>query len=155
MRGKKAKKREASKDHKYSNELVARFINKLMIGGKKRTAEKIVYTAIEEGSKKVDEEPIEFVNKVIDNIRPALEVKSRRVGGANYQVPVPVTERRQETLAVRWIVQIVRGRSGKPISELLRNEMLDAYNGEGDAIKKKESVERMAEANKAFAHFRW
>lgn len=155
MRGKRAKKRIIAKDRKYNDEVIGRLINKVMQGGRKSVAEELVYTAIESGSEKSKTPVIEFVHQGIDNIRPALEIKSRRVGGANYQVPVPVSPRRQETLAVRWLVEISRSKTGKSFSQLLETEMLNAFNGEGDAIKKKGDVERMAEANKAFAHFRW
>lgn len=155
MRGKKAKVKEQQLDRKYKDPIIGRFVNKIMQGGKKQLAEKIVYEAIEGGASKVDTDVVEFVNQVIDNVRPALELRSRRVGGANYQVPIPVSQIRQETLAVRWIVDLSRAKSGKEISKFLMEEMLAAYKGEGEAIKKKNDVERMAEANKAFAHFRW
>lgn len=156
MRGKRAKRREQKPDKKYGNLVISRLINKVMQGGRRSIAERMVYTAIENGAEEVKEKDVNtFVNKVIDNIRPALEIKARRVGGANYQVPVPVSPRRQETLAVRWIVDYARGKSGKSFEGLLKTELVSAYNGEGDAIKKKMDTERMAEANKAFAHFRW
>jgi len=155
MRGKRAKKRIIAKDRKYNDEIIGRLINKVMQGGRKTVAEDLVYSAIESGALKSKIPPIEFVHTSIDNIRPALEIKSRRVGGANYQVPVPVSPRRQETLAVRWLVDLARSKTGKPFNTLLETEMVNAFNGEGDAIKKKNDVERMAEANKAFAHFRW
>ena len=155
MRGKRAKKRIIVKDRKYNDEIIGRLINKVMQGGRKSQAESLVYTAIETGAEKSKIPVIEFVHTAIDNIRPALEIKSRRVGGANYQVPVPVTPRRQETLSVRWIVDYARSKTGKSFDKLLEVEMVNAFNGEGDAIKKKGDVERMAEANKAFAHFRW
>lgn len=155
MRGKRAKKRIIAKDRKYNDEVIGRLVNKVMQGGRKSIAEELVYSAIESGSKKSKIPPIEFVHTSIDNIRPALEIKSRRVGGANYQVPVPVSPRRQETLAVRWLVDLARSKTGKPFDTLLETELVNAFNGEGDAIKKKGDVERMAEANKAFAHFRW
>jgi len=155
MRGKRAKKRTIAKDRKYNDEIIGRLINKVMQGGRKSQAENLVYSAIESGAGKSKTPVIEFVHTAIDNIRPALEIKSRRVGGANYQVPVPVSPRRQETLAVRWIVDYARSKTGKSFDTLLEVEMLNAFNGEGDALKKKGDVERMAEANKAFAHFRW
>ncbi|MFA5622645.1 MAG: 30S ribosomal protein S7 [Candidatus Dojkabacteria bacterium] len=155
MRGKRAKKRVIVKDRKYNDEIIGRLINKVMQGGKRAQAESLVYSAIESGAEKSKIPVIEFVHTVIDNIRPALEIKSRRVGGANYQVPVPVTPRRQETLSVRWIVDYARSKTGKSFDKLLEIEMVNAFNKEGDAIKKKGDVERMAEANKAFAHFRW
>jgi small subunit ribosomal protein S7 len=155
MRGKRAKKREIAKDRKYNDEVIGRLVTKVMQGGRKSIAEQLVYSAIESGSEKSNIPAIEFVHTAIDNVRPALEIKSRRVGGANYQVPVPVNPRRQETLAVRWIVDIARSKTGKSFDKLLASEIFDAFKGEGDAIKKKTDVERMAEANKAFAHFRW
>ena len=155
MRGKRAKVREQKLDRKYSDPIIGRFVNKVMQGGKKQLAEKIIYEAIEGGAEKVGVDVVEFVNQAIDNVRPALELRSRRVGGANYQIPIPVSQIRQETLAVRWIVDIARSKSGKDISKFLMEELLSAYQGEGEAIKKKNDVERMAEANKAFAHFRW
>lgn len=155
MRGKRAKKREQYKDSKYGNVIIGRLINKVMLDGKKNVAESLVYSAIEGGSSKMKVDVVEFVEKAIDNVRPALEIRSRRVGGANYNVPVPVGPKRQEALAVRWIVEEARNKSGKAFDEILMNSLVDAFNGEGDAIKKKKDVERMAEANKAFAHFRW
>jgi len=155
MRGKRSKKRIIAKDRKYNDEVIGRLINKVMQGGRKSIAEEIVYTAIEEGAEKSKIPVIEFVHTAIDNIRPALEIKSRRVGGANYQVPVPVGPRRQETLSVRWLVDISRKKTGKSFSKLLEIEFVNAFNREGDALKKKLDVERMAEANKAFAHFKW
>ncbi len=155
MRGKRSKRRKIAKDRKYNDEIIGRLINKVMQGGRKSIAENLVYSALESGSQKVNIPVIEFVHTTIDNIRPALEIKSRRVGGANYQVPVPVNPRRQETLAVRWLVDLSRSKTGKSFDKLLEAEMVNAFNGEGDAIKKKADVERMAEANKAFAHFRW
>ena len=155
MRGKRSKKRVIAKDRKYNDEIIGRLINKIMQGGKKTVAENIVYSALESGAKKSNIPVIEFLHTAIDKVRPALEIKSRRVGGANYQVPVPVSPRRQETLAVRWMVDLARSKGGKDISKLLEVEILNAFNGEGDALKKKGDIERMAEANKAFAHFRW
>ncbi len=155
MRGKRAKKRQIAKDRKYNDEIIGRLINKVMQGGKKSLAENLVYSAIESGAETAKVPVIEFVHKAIDNVRPALELKSRRVGGANYSVPIPVSPRRQETLAVRWLVDLTRSKSGKPFDTILMGELLSAYNGEGDAVKKKADTERMAEANKAFAHFRW
>jgi len=155
MRGKRAKKRPLIKDRKYNDEVIGRLVNKVMLDGKKSLAEELVYTAIESAAQKVNTPVIEFVHTAVDNVRPALEVKSRRVGGANYQVPVPVTPRRQETLAVRWLVDVSRSKSGKSFDKLLEEEMVSAFKGEGEAVKKKNDVERMAEANKAFAHFRW
>lgn len=156
MRGKRAKRRTVKLDSKYSNPIIARFITKVMQDGKKSTAEALVYKAIESGADTVKEKDVVmFINKAVDSVRPALEIKARRVGGANYQVPMPVSPRRQETLAVRWIVEISRKKSGNSFDKILSNELVNAYKREGDAVKKKEETERMAEANKAFAHFRW
>jgi small subunit ribosomal protein S7 len=156
MRGKRAKRRAIKVDRKYSDPVIARFICKVMQDGKKALAEELVYNAIESGAEVVKEKDvIAFVSKAIDNVRPALEIKARRVGGANYQVPMPVSPKRQETLAVRWIVEASRKKSGKSFDEILKDVLVDSYKGEGDAVRKKEEVEKMAEANKAFAHFRW
>lgn len=156
MRGKRAKRRTQKLDRKYSNPVIARLISKVMQDGKKSLAEELVYGAVEKGAEVVKEKDVvAFVNKAIDNVRPALEIKARRVGGANYQVPMPVSPRRQETLAVRWIVDASRKKSGKSFDTILMNQLVDSYKGESDAIKKKDETERMAEANKAFAHFRW
>jgi small subunit ribosomal protein S7 len=155
MRGKRAKKRELYKDPKYGNLVIGRLVNKVMLHGKKTVAEDLVYSAIENGAKKVKADEVEFVEKAIDNVRPALEIRARRVGGANYSIPVPVTPRRQEALAVRWIVDSARNKQGKSFDNILADALIDAYKGEGEAIKKKIDVEKMAEANKAFAHFRW
>jgi small subunit ribosomal protein S7 len=155
MRGKRAKVRKQNLDRKYNNAVIARIINKVMQDGKKSVAEDLVYSALEGGAEKMKVDVVDFVNQSIDNIRPALELKARRVGGSNYQVPIPVSTLRQEALSVRWIVDIARGKKGKAFDEILMQEFISAYNGEGEAIKKKTDVERMAEANKAFAHFKW
>lgn len=155
MRGKRAKSRKTEKDTRYKSALFAKFINNIMLHGKKGLAEKMFYEIIEDGAKELNTDPVEFVTKVINNVRPALEIKSRRVGGSNYQVPVSVTPQRQETLAMRWLIDIARKKTGASFTELLKKEMVATYKGEGDVIKKKQDVERMAEANKAFAHFRW
>ncbi len=155
MRGQRAKKRSPQKDAKYGNPLVARLINKVMQHGKKSTAELLVYSALEKASKEVKMQPDQFLEEVIHKLRPALEIKSRRIGGANYSVPTPVSKARQEALAVRWIVDYSRAKSGTGFDEILAKELIAVFNNEGDAVKKKADVERMAEANKAFAHFRW
>jgi len=156
MRGKRAKKREQVGDRKYGNLAISRLINKVMQDGKKTIAENLVYTALESAAEGVKEKDITvFITRVIDNVKPALEIRARRVGGANYQVPIPVSPRRQETLAIRWIVDTSRAKSGTSFDKTLATELLNAYNGEGEAIKKKQDTERMAEANKAFAHFKW
>ena len=155
MRGKRAKIRKIQKDRKYNSELFTKFINNIMLDGKKSLAEKTFYNVIEQTASELGIEPVDFVNKSVDNIRPALELKSRRVGGSTYQVPVPVSPGRQETLVIRWLLDISRKKKGNSFTNILKKEMLAAYKEEGDAIKKKKDIERMAEANKAFAHFRW
>lgn len=155
MRDKRPQRRPVQKDEKYGSALVARLINKVMQDGKKTLAKKMVYAALEEGSKVSKLEPVEFLETALKNARPALEIKARRVGGANYQVPTPVSPARQDALAVRWIVDYTRASSGTSFDKRLFKELMDAFNGEGSAIRKKLDVEKMAEANKAFAHFRW
>lgn len=142
-------------DAKYKSEIITRLIKKVMIDGKMSIAEGIVYSVIESSAKELDITPLEFVNRVVDNLRPALEIKSRRVGGANYSVPIPVPPRRQEALAIRWVVDMARTKSGAAFDQILKKEMVDAFNGVGSAMEKKMNVEKMAEANKAFAHFKW
>src|ERR1700730_7873676 len=155
-RRKKVYKKEERVDSRYGSPAVARLITTVMKRGKKSLAERIVYTAIDksrEGSDAVD--PLEVLNKALDNIRPRLEVKSRRVGGATYQVPMEVTSARQISLAMRWIVQFADNRKGVPMSEALAQEIRDAAGGQGNAIKKRDDTHKMAQANRAFAHFRW
>ena len=156
MRRRSAEKREIIPDAKYNSELVARLINTIMCSGKKSTAQGIVYGAFDLiKAKKSDMEPLEFFLQALENVKPKLEVKSRRVGGANYQVPIEVAPERQVALAMRWIVSYSRGRKGKSMTESLANELLDAFDNTGSSIKKKEDTFKMAQANKAFAHFRW
>ena len=126
-----------------------------MQGGHKVRAQHLVYGAMEDASKQLKEKPLEVFDTALNNVKPVIEVRSRRVGGANYQIPVPVNEDRQEGLALRWIIQVVRKRKGKDFQTLLTEELVQAYKGDGDAVRIKEDMERMAEANKAFAHFRW
>lgn len=148
--------KEAKRDARYANPLVARLINAVMRCGKKATAERIVYIAIEksrEGSDAID--PLEILNKAIDNVKPRLEVKSRRVGGATYQVPIEVNPERQIALALRWIVMLAHNRKGIPMIKALANELKEAAAGQGSAIKKRDDMHKMAQANRAFAHFRW
>jgi small subunit ribosomal protein S7 len=155
-RRKKVYKKEERVDSRYGSPAVARLITTVMKRGKKSLAERIVYTAIDksrEGSDAVD--PLEVLNKAFDNVRPRLEVKSRRVGGATYQVPMEVTSARQISLAMRWIVQFADNRKGVPMSEALAQEIRDAAGGQGNAIKKRDDTHKMAQANRAFAHFRW
>ena len=149
-------KREILPDPKFGSELLAKFINVLMLDGKKSVAEKIVYGALDIISqKKAGEEAIELFEKGLDNIRPMVEVKSRRVGGSTYQVPVEVRPARQTALAMRWLTDAARKRNEKSMRERLAGEVLDALESRGSAVKKREDVHRMAEANKAFSHFRW
>ena len=152
------KPREIMPDPVYQDVLVHKLINKVMVDGKKSKAEKIVYTAMKILAEKTGEEPLAALHKAIENIKPVMEVRPRRVGGSTYQVPMEVPPRRQESLALRWLVEAARSRSGKgnyTMVEKLSNELYDAYNERGGAVKKKEDTHRMAEANKAFAHYRW
>ena len=156
MRRRSAVKRELTPDVKYNSELIARLINTIMTRGKKSTAQRIVYGALEIiQAKKPDMQVIDVFNQALDNVKPKLEVKSRRVGGATYQVPIEVDPERQVALAMRWIVTYSRGRKGKSMTESLAGELLDAFNNTGSSIKKKEDTYKMAQANKAFAHYRW
>lgn len=156
MRGKQVKKRKAIPDAKYSSIFVAKLINNVMNAGKKALAEKIVYTAMDNVGKAVKKEPLEALENAIENVKPKLEVRPRRVGGVNYQVPTPVPEHRQLFLALKWIVTGARSRRTKEdFIKALTDELIDAYNKTGFAMKKKEDAQKMAEANKAFAHFSW
>ncbi len=144
-----------SPDPKYDSLLVARFVNQVMRRGKKSVARKNVYTAFDIIKEKTKQEPLDVFEKAIDNVAPRLEVRSRRIGGATYQVPMEVGRRRATTLAMRWIIKSARSGKGVPFSQRLARELMDANNKEGSAFKKKENVHKMAEANKAFAHFAW
>jgi len=139
----------------YRSVLVTQIVNKVLVRGKRSTAEKIVYAALETIEQKTGAEPTATLKRAIENIKPQLEVKSRRVGGATYQVPVEVKPRRANTLAIRWVVGFSRQRREKTMAERLANELLDASNGIGDAVKRREDMHKMAESNKAFAHYRW
>ena len=150
-----AGKREVLPDPIYNSILVTKFINGVMWAGKKSTAEKIFYGAMEKLAAKAGDEPLKVFKKALDNVAPALEVKSRRIGGATYQVPIEVTKDRRNTLAIRWVVNNARNRGEKTMTDRLVGELLDSYNGRGGAVKKREDVHRMAEANKAFAHYRF
>jgi small subunit ribosomal protein S7 len=147
--------RELAPDPVYNSRLVSQVINKVMLRGKKSTAEKIVYDALDRVGQKSGKPPLEVLEQAVKTVTPVLEVRSRRVGGANYQVPVEVPQRRARTLAVRWLVQFARDRREKHMEEKLANEILDALNQQGGAFKKKDDIYRMAQANKAFAHYRW
>jgi len=155
MRKNRAVKRDVLPDPIYNSKVVTRLINGLMIGGKKGTAEKILYGAFDIIKEKTGEEPIQVYEKALENIRPVLELKSRRVGGANLSVPVEVSDERAQTLALRWLVNYARLRNGKTMAEKLAFEIIDASNGIGGSVKKREDTHKMAEANKAFAHYRW
>ena len=155
MRRRKAPVREIMPDPVYGSKVLTKFINKVMYDGKKSTAEKIIYSAIDIISSRGEKTGIDTFNDAIDNVKPVIEVKSRRVGGANYQVPVEVSAERTLTLGLRWIVNYSRLRHENTMEERLANEIMDAANGTGASVKKREDVHKMAEANKAFAHFRW
>ncbi|MDP3428664.1 MAG: 30S ribosomal protein S7 [Humidesulfovibrio sp.] len=148
-------KRQVLPDPVYGSRMAAKFINRLMYDGKKSTAERIFYEALEALADKSKEDPIRAFEKALDNVRPHLEVKSRRVGGATYQVPMEVRPDRQSALAIRWLISYSRGRGEKGMVDRLCGELLDAFNNRGGAVKKKEETHKMAEANKAFAHYRW
>ena len=154
-RKKQAPKKIFFPDPKYGSLILAKFINFVMYDGKKSTAEKIIYSALDQIKVKTKEDPIKIFNDAISNIRPNLEVRSRRVGGATYQVPVEVKTKRSQTLALRWLLESARKRKNKTMSDKLLNELIDASQKKGAAIKKREDSHRMAESNKAFAHFRW
>jgi len=154
-RKRKAPKKVPVVDPKYKSAIVPKLINSIMYDGKKTIAEKIVYDAIEKIKSKSKDEPISVFNEAINNIRPTIEVKSRRVGGATYQVPVEVKAKRSQTLALRWLIEASRKRKDKKMSDKIFNEIYDAYQNKGSAIKKKDDTHKMAESNKAFAHFRW
>src|SRR6056297_1542428 len=155
MRKHRAEKREIEPDPVYHDIVINRIINKFMLDGKKSLAESVVYEALEWLAEETDEEALSAVREALDNVKPALEVKSRRVGGSNYQVPVEVDEDRKLSLGLRWLINSARARGERSIKERLVNEIMDAYNNTGGAVNKKEEVHRMAEANRAFAHYRW
>ena len=148
-------RREVEADPVFNSTLVTKFVNSMMWGGKKSVAQGIFYDAMQQLEKKGGDQSIKLFTKAVENVKPLLEVKTRRVGGANYQVPVEVNADRRVSLAIRWLIEYSRARSEKGMIDKLTNELLDAANGKGAAMKKKEDVHRMAEANKAFAHYRW
>lgn len=148
-------KREILADPKYGNELLARFINMVMESGKKSVAERILYGALDQVAERGKGEPLEVLEKAMENVRPVVEVKSRRVGGATYQVPIEVRPNRRNSLAMRWLIDAARNRSEKSMAHRLAGEFMDAAESRGTAVKKREDTHRMAEANKAFAHYRW
>ncbi|MDD3679472.1 MAG: 30S ribosomal protein S7 [Candidatus Shapirobacteria bacterium] len=158
MRGKKAKLRTINKDPVYDSFLVAKVINQVMVSGKKTIAQKHVYRAMEQAAKEAKKEPMAILEEAINHIKPQMEVRPRRIGGAAYQIPMPVSARRQNSLAIRWFIEAARSRPNKEyhtFAEKLAAEIISAVKNEGGAIKKKEDTHRMAEANKAFSHFRW
>ena len=148
-------RREILPDPKYGNELLAKFINMVMVSGKKSVAERILYGALDKVAERGDGEPLEVLGKAMENVRPTVEVKSRRVGGATYQVPIEVRPSRRNSLAMRWLIDAARKRSEKSMAFRLAGELMDAAASRGAAVKKREDTHRMAEANKAFAHYRW
>ena len=151
-----ASSQQLQADPQYNNKLVSKFINCLMLAGKKSTAQRVFYDAMDIiGNKVKDASPVEVFEKAINNTKPMIEVRSKRVGGASYQVPMQVSPKRQQSLAFRWILQSARGKKGKPMSQRLASELMDAYNEQGGAMTTRENIHRMAEANKAFAHFAW
>jgi small subunit ribosomal protein S7 len=155
MRRRAALKRQVLPDPKFGDQVLAKFINCVMREGKKSVAEAIVYGAFDRMSKRTGKDPLQTFHDALENVKPALEVRSRRVGGATYQVPVEVRPERRQALAIRWLIQTAQGRSEKTMIERLAGELLDAANGRGAAFKKREDTLRMAEANRAFSHYRW
>ncbi len=149
------KRRKPKPDHFYNSTLISKFINTILKKGKKSLAESIVYRAMERVKQKSKEDPLKMFEKAVENVRPVLETKSRRVGGATYQVPVEVLLNRSISLAVRWLIRYARDRAGKSMEEKLSAEIIDAVNNRGGAVKKREDIHKMAESNRAFAHYRW
>ncbi len=154
-RRRQAEKREINPDAKYGDVIISKFMNSVMLDGKKSVAESIVYGALDTIERRAKQNPVEVFHQALDNVMPALEVRSRRVGGATYQVPVEVRADRSQALAIRWIIQAARKRSESTMVDRLSNELLDAANQRGAAVKKREDTHKMAEANKAFSHYRW
>ncbi len=155
MRKRRAIKRDVLPDPVYNSKIVTKLVNQIMLDGKKGTAQKILYEAFDMVQEKTGRPAIDVYHDALENVRPALEVKSRRVGGSNYQVPIEVSDERSQALALRWIVNYAKLRNGKGMAINLANELIDAANGTGGAVKKREDTHKMAEANKAFAHYRW
>ena len=154
-RRRRAEKREILPDPKFRDLVLSKFMNNLMLDGKKSVSEKIVYGAFDEIENKMKRPPLEVFHEALDNIKPSVEVRSRRVGGATYQVPVEVRPQRREALAIRWLIRASRDRNEKTMKDRLASELIDAVNTRGSAVKKKEDTHKMAEANKAFSHYRW
>ena len=148
-------KRDVLPDPVYNSKLVTKLVNRIMLDGKKGTAQKILYNALDIVKEKTQKDPLEVLNQAFENIKPALEIKSRRVGGSNYSVPMEVREDRANALMLRWLIQYAKNRSGRGMAEKLAAEIIDASNGIGGAVKKREDTHKMAEANKAYAHYRW
>lgn len=155
MRRRRAIKREVNPDPRYNNLIVAKLINNMMLWGQKSISEKIFYDSLDVVKEKVNDDPLKVFFKAIDNIKPTLELRARRVGGATYQIPIEVESERRISLAIKWIVRYARQRKGMPMAKRLAAEILDAYNNTGSAVKKKIDTHKMAEANRAFAHFKW
>ena len=155
MRKRKAEKRNVLPDPIYNSKMITKLINGIMLDGKKGTAQTILYDAFDIIKEKTKQDPLEVFNKAFENIKPALEIKSRRVGGSNYSVPTEINDDRAQALALRWLVQYSKARSGRGMAENLANEIIDASNGIGSSVKKREDTHKMAEANKAYAHYRW
>ncbi len=151
----RAEKREIIPDAKFGDEVVAKFMNSIMLAGKKSVAEQIVYGAFDEIESKMRTDPLQVFRQALENVSPAIEVRSRRVGGATYQVPVEVRTERRQALAIRWIISAARGRNDRTMRDRLSAELMDAASNRGSAVKKREDTHRMAEANRAFAHYRW
>ena len=155
MRKKQAIKRDVLADPIYNSKMITKLINGIMLDGKKGTAQKILYNALDIVKEKTNKDPLEVLNQAFENIKPSLEIKSRRVGGSNYSVPMEVREDRANALMLRWLIQYAKTRNGKGMAENLAAEIIDASNGIGGAVKKREDTHKMAEANKAYAHYRW
>ena len=151
----KSVNRPVMPDVKYNSVVISKFVSRMMLDGKKATSVRIIYNALDLLKAKTEKDPLEVFLKALDNVKPMVEVKSRRVGGATYQVPIEIRESRREALAMRWVINAARAKSGRGMDERLAAELLDAYNNTGSAYKKKEDTHKMAEANKAFAHYRW
>ena len=155
MRKRQAIKRDVLADPIYNSKMITKLINGIMQDGKKGTAQKILYSALDIVKEKTNKDPLEVLNQAFENIKPALEIKSRRIGGSNYSVPMEVREDRANALTLRWLIQYAKSRNGKGMAENLAAEIIDASNGVGGAVKKREDTHKMAEANKAYAHYRW
>ena len=155
MRKRQAIKRDVLADPIYNSKMITKLINGIMLDGKKGTAQRILYNALDIVKEKTNKDPLEVLNQAFENIKPALEIKSRRIGGSNYSVPMEVREDRANALTLRWLIQYAKSRNGKGMAENLAAEIIDASNGIGGAVKKREDTHKMAEANKAYAHYRW